>query len=206
MEGRVCATLIGAVFVVGCSRSGGKTEIVRAAPAFVAPISESRPTGCRAPLGLDVVPIGESRSGSTVVLARTHGRLLAYVADEDASVVRILDVEAATELGSVPMPGHPGRMLMLRGGRLAVTLRDAAKVAGSTLSAHSIHRTSLSTWPRHRTATRSWPSVTGAILSLPSTSTRARRSTPSTCRGPRARSSSRRTAHTRTSLTRRAAR
>jgi hypothetical protein len=62
-------------------------------------------------------------------LARVHGRLLAYVADEDASNVRVLDVEAARDLGSVPMPGRPARMLMLPGGRLAVTMRDGAEVA-----------------------------------------------------------------------------
>jgi DNA-binding beta-propeller fold protein YncE len=71
----------------------------------------------------------DDRAGSTVVMARVHGRLLAYAADEDASVVRILDVETPRELGSVPVPGKPGRMSMLSGGRLAVTLRDQAKVA-----------------------------------------------------------------------------
>jgi DNA-binding beta-propeller fold protein YncE len=63
-------------------------------------------------------------------MARVHGRLLAYVADEDESLVRILDIEGdpPKELGSVAVPGRPGRMLMLPGGRLAIVLTDRAEV------------------------------------------------------------------------------
>ena len=129
MNGRARAALVGAVFVVGCSRPGRNSEIVRTASAPPIPVTEKHSAGCRAPLGLDVVPVGDDKSGSTVVLARTHGRLLAYVADEDTAAVRILDIDAATELASIPMHGRPSRMVMLRGGRLAVTMRDRAKVA-----------------------------------------------------------------------------
>jgi mono/diheme cytochrome c family protein len=129
MDKRVRATLLGAVLVVGCSRQEREAAILGAAAAPTAPITERRSTDCWAPIGLDVVPVSDGRSGSTVVLARVHGRLLAYVADEDASAVRVLDVETPAELGSVAMPGRPARMLMLQGGRLAVTVRDAARVA-----------------------------------------------------------------------------
>jgi hypothetical protein len=124
MTDSVRAALLGVVFVVGCS---GRTVPRTDAP--VAKVAESHAVSCRAPLGLDVVPVGDARSGSTVVMARVHGRLLAYAADEDASVVRVLDVEAPAELVSIPMPGHPARMIMLPGGRLAVTMRDRARVA-----------------------------------------------------------------------------
>lgn len=125
------------VAVIGCS--GGPIEARKGLAdrhEWRVPVADSPP--CAAPLGLDVVPVEDDRSGSTVVMARVHGRLLAYVADEDESAVRILDVEASDPtqvLGSVAVPGRPGRMLMLSGGRLAVTLTDRAKVAVYTPAA-----------------------------------------------------------------------
>jgi mono/diheme cytochrome c family protein len=71
-------------------------------------------------------------------MARVHGRLLAYIADEDESLVRILDLEGEgppKELESVRMPGRPGRMLMLPGGRLAIPTTDKAEVAVYTPAA-----------------------------------------------------------------------
>jgi mono/diheme cytochrome c family protein len=128
--GRGLAIGLGALGVIGCSRGVGTRS---ATPSLVSGDGartqvESPP--CRAPLGLDVVPAGDARSGSTVVLAHVHGRLLAYIADEDESLVRILDVEddVPKELGSAKVPGRPGRMLMLPGGRLAVPLTDKAEV------------------------------------------------------------------------------
>jgi len=91
-------------------------------------VAAPRAAGCHAPLGLDVVPVGDGRSGSTVVLARVHGRLLGYVADEDAARVRIFGIDPPSELGSVAVQGRPARMVMLPGGRLAVALRDQARV------------------------------------------------------------------------------
>jgi hypothetical protein len=130
MNRNVVAICLGGFVVMGCSRGVGRS---RAAMTVVArpgtPMPMERPK-CAAPLGLDVVAAGDDRSGSTVVMARVHGRLLAYVADEDESLVRILDVEGdpPKELGSVTVPGRPGRMLMLPGGRLAIVLTDQAEV------------------------------------------------------------------------------
>jgi hypothetical protein len=127
---------LGALVVLGCSSrgpgSGAAAPLGERAPA---PTVVEKPR-CSAPLGLDVVAAGGDASGSTVVMARVHGRLLAYVADEDESVVRVLDVDGSEspkepphELGSVKVAGRPGRMVMLPGGRLAVTLTDRAEVA-----------------------------------------------------------------------------
>lgn len=129
---RVVAACVGVLGLMGCSSKGGGGEAtgVSAAPS-TSPV-QVEASRCAAPLGLDVVPAGDERSGSTVVMARVHGRLLAYVADEDESAVHILDVEGLTparELGQVKVPGHPGRMLMLPGGRLAILLTDRAEVA-----------------------------------------------------------------------------
>jgi hypothetical protein len=126
---------LGSLLVCGCAGRREKVEPPPSPAAAVAAVAAAAPKpSCRAPLGLDVVPIREGRSGSTVVLARVHGRLLAYAADEEASVVRVLDVESPRELGAVHVGGKPGRMVMMSGGRLAVTLTDRAEVAVYTPS------------------------------------------------------------------------
>src|ERR1700683_2361561 len=120
MNARARAALVGLVFVTGCSDP--LTPALSRWERVASPAGNHHPSpfgrgaggegvargagveGCRAPLGLDVVPVSDARSGWTVVMARVHGRLLAYAADEDASVMRILDVEAPAELASVPMP------------------------------------------------------------------------------------------------------
>jgi hypothetical protein len=120
-----------AALAMGCSIPRERVEPERIVVHRAAALRETARPRCSAPSGLDVVPAGDAHSGSTVVMARVHGRLLAYVADEDDSAIRVLDVEGGAsprELGSVEMPGHPGRMLMLEGGRLAVVLGDRAEV------------------------------------------------------------------------------
>jgi hypothetical protein len=134
--------LLVSLLVSGCASKGVRhAEGIASSPSPATPPLAVE-SDCRAPLGLDVVPVGDGRSGSTVVLARVHGQLLAYVADEEAEVVHVLDVESREsvppggprELGAVPMRGKPGRMVMMSGGRLAVTLTDRAEVAVFTPS------------------------------------------------------------------------
>ncbi|MDF2693025.1 MAG: Surface antigen protein [Labilithrix sp.] len=67
-----------------------------------------------------------SRQGSGVLLADLDGRRVAYVADEDESRVRVIDVDAERELSSFAPGGVPAAMVMLPDGRLVVAVRDAA--------------------------------------------------------------------------------
>ncbi len=69
-----------------------------------------------------------SRQGSGVVLADLDGRRVAYVADEDESLVRVIDVESERELSSFAPGGVPATMVMLPDGRLIVAVRDAARL------------------------------------------------------------------------------
>jgi mono/diheme cytochrome c family protein len=128
MARRIGVALLGSLLMAGCSSRNPEAKTTAIPEAHETPVAARPVMACRAPVGLDVVPITEDRSGSTVVLARVHGKLLAYIADEDGSLVRILDVEGAKELGAIAMPGRPARMLMLPGGRLAVTIRDQGRV------------------------------------------------------------------------------
>ncbi len=138
MVRHVIAAWLGALVATGCSSGARNGEAKRTLPdRATAPVSIER-ARCAAPLGLDVVPVADDRSGSTVVMARVHGRLLAYIADEDESLVRILDVDREgppKELETVGLPGRPGRILMLPGGRLAIPMADRAEVGVYTPAA-----------------------------------------------------------------------
>lgn len=72
--------------------------------------------------------IGEAREGSTVALARLGGRTLAYVADEDDSSIRVVDLETQKELSTTSLVGRPSQLLVGRDGRLFVAVRDEQTV------------------------------------------------------------------------------
>ncbi len=101
------------------------------------------------PLPLD--RLAETREGSNVVLARLAQKKVAIVADEDTSTIRMLDVGAKTELGTLSIPGRPGQMLVTREGKLLVALRDDGAVlvaeAHADGSLKSLDRIPTSTEP-----------------------------------------------------------
>jgi mono/diheme cytochrome c family protein len=69
-----------------------------------------------------------SRQGSGLLLADLDGRRVAYVADEDESLVRVIDVDDERELSTFAPGGAPSSMVMLPDGRLVVAVRDAAQL------------------------------------------------------------------------------
>jgi mono/diheme cytochrome c family protein len=69
-----------------------------------------------------------SRQGSGVVLADLDGRRVAYVADEDESLVRVIDVEEQREISTFAPGGAPSTMVMLPDGRLVVAVRDGSRL------------------------------------------------------------------------------
>lgn len=69
------------------------------------------------------------RAGGGVALANVDGKRIAYVADADDRSLRVIDVEDQKELSTLPLPGAPAMIAILRDGRIAVTLRDANQVA-----------------------------------------------------------------------------
>ncbi len=75
-----------------------------------------------------VHPYAAARDRSAILLAELDGRVVAYVADEDDSLVRVIDVDDARELSSVRLGGVPGQLVMRKDGRLLVTLRDTAQL------------------------------------------------------------------------------
>jgi mono/diheme cytochrome c family protein len=72
--------------------------------------------------------IGDGETGSRVVLARTGGRLRAYVADDDDRAIHVVDVATGAHVGAFELGSRPAQMVMTRAGRLWVALRDEARV------------------------------------------------------------------------------
>lgn len=73
------------------------------------------------PLAADV------REGSAIALATIGNHTVAFVADADESTVHTLDLAAGREIATTFVAGKPERLLVV-GGRLAVALRDRARV------------------------------------------------------------------------------
>ncbi|MBS2019445.1 MAG: hypothetical protein JST00_41670 [Deltaproteobacteria bacterium] len=72
--------------------------------------------------------IGAAREGSQVALAEIDGRIVAYVADEDDSMIRVIDVEDGAELSHVKPGGSPSQLVVEKGGKLVAALRDSGEV------------------------------------------------------------------------------
>ena len=70
-----------------------------------------------------------ARDGSALVVGRIGSRRVAFVADEDEDAIHTLDLDARREIARTDLAGRPARLVILRSGRIAVTLRDAASVA-----------------------------------------------------------------------------
>ena len=69
-----------------------------------------------------------THEGSTIALATLGARTLAYVADEDDSSVRAIDVATHEELSVTPLAGRPSQVLIGKDGRLFVAVRDEQTV------------------------------------------------------------------------------
>ena len=105
-----------------------QTPDARTAPAAARTphiLASSRGPGAPAPV---VKPFTAARDGSAILLATMGGRTVAYVADEDDAMVRVIDVDDGRELSNVRVGGVPGQLVMRRDGRLLATVRDASQV------------------------------------------------------------------------------
>jgi mono/diheme cytochrome c family protein len=76
----------------------------------------------------NVHPFASARDGSAILLAELEGRTVAYVADEDDAMVRVIDVDDGRELSNTRLGGVPGQLVMRKDGRLVAALRDVSQV------------------------------------------------------------------------------
>jgi YVTN family beta-propeller protein len=101
-----------------------------ASPPPVAPVArapEVRGCGRALDASRSPVPLGLTRAGSTVALAKLGDKTLAYIADEDDSAVHVIDVDTQKDISKTPVAGKPGQLMFLADGRLVVTIRDHAQ-------------------------------------------------------------------------------
>lgn len=116
LVGGAAAALVG-----GCGGSNG------AAPQSAAVASGSTgSTACR--VRSELRPVHEARQGSTVALGALGGKTLAFVADEDAKALLVVDIDTQKEVAKVPLGGAPSQVLIEADGRVLVTLRDKARI------------------------------------------------------------------------------
>jgi Cytochrome c len=73
-------------------------------------------------------PVGPTRAGSTVALAKLGDKTLAYIADEDDAAVHVVDVDTKQDIARTPLSGKPSQLMFLADGRLVVAIRDKAQV------------------------------------------------------------------------------
>ena len=109
------------VISTGCSRS--KEAPPPPAPAEVAPVA---PPVVREHVAL--ARLGDVREGSTIALAKLGARTLAYVADEDDSSIRAIDLATREQVSLTPLVGRPSQILIGKDGRLLVAVRDEQAV------------------------------------------------------------------------------
>lgn len=68
--------------------------------------------------------VDNNREGKPVALARLGDRTLAFVADEDDATLHTVDISSGREVATTPLAGTPAQVLVLKDGRVAVTLRE----------------------------------------------------------------------------------
>src|SRR5262249_18176813 len=114
--------LAAALMTVGCSRATPNVKTSTSARA-------DGPTCTRIRPGVGARRVDGPRQGSTVALAEHGGALLAYVADEDMRAIHTVNADTGRSLAVTSVAGAPSQLIVLEDGRVAVTLRDANRVA-----------------------------------------------------------------------------
>jgi len=112
------------------SLEGPATQPSRAAAGRTPHVVSSGRVGTgRASVTPPVVrPFASARDGAAIVLAELDGRTVAYVADEDDALVRVIDVDDGRELSSARVGGVPGQLVLRKDGRLVATVRDTSQL------------------------------------------------------------------------------
>lgn len=122
--------VLGLLEVTGCGshRDRGPVEVATTArPSSRAPSLDvgdcsAQPVG-DAPRALDRTGVG-----GAVALADWGDRTVAFVADQSAGALVVVDVDAARVLGTHDLDGEPSAVAVTDAGRIFVTLRDRASV------------------------------------------------------------------------------
>jgi cytochrome c peroxidase len=105
--------------LIGCGRSAPN------GPASAVQGQQTAGARCaRRHEGVGPLRVDDAREGRPVALARLQDRTLALVADEDDATLHTVDLASGRELALTPLAGTPAQVLLLKDGRVAVSLRD----------------------------------------------------------------------------------
>jgi mono/diheme cytochrome c family protein/DNA-binding beta-propeller fold protein YncE len=107
---------------------GGASQAHQPATASGASGRSAVGSCARARTGALPLAPASANASSSVALARLGDTTLAYVADEDTRALRTIDVDSGREIGVTHLEGRPSHVIVLQDGRVAVGLRDEARV------------------------------------------------------------------------------
>jgi len=120
---------LGLAAAAGCSAAPGDATVAAAKNAAEHPQAGSCEAGASA-----LKPIGDLDQSSAIALGTyaegpLAGKTIAFVADEDAKSVVVIDVDAKKELAHKKLAAAPGQLMVLGDGRLVVTVRGSNQLA-----------------------------------------------------------------------------
>ena len=89
--------------------------------------------GCQAIAATSLQPVSVGHQGSTVTLGTFKdgphaGKTLAFIADEDAHSIIVLDVDKRAEVSTFQLGAAPSQLMILADGRLVVGLKSSSKL------------------------------------------------------------------------------
>lgn len=121
-------TTLGLAAAAGCSAGPGDAGVQAAKSAADHPQAGSCEAGASA-----LKPATKLQQSNQVALGTFSegpfaGKTIAFVADEDAKSVLVVDVDAKKELGHKKLDAAPGQLMILSDGRLLVTLRGSSQL------------------------------------------------------------------------------
>jgi mono/diheme cytochrome c family protein len=118
---RVCAALMGLFAMLGCSAHEP------AASARVGGVKASQASSCGLDRRLHAL-IPAARASATVAVAQDGARTLAFIADQDARRVTVVDVDAGREVVSAELEGAPAALLVSPSGVVAVAMPQRSQI------------------------------------------------------------------------------
>ena len=117
----VCGGFSALIAISACNAHG---PVV---PARLAGVKSARPSSCSLDERSSAL-LPSSRASGTVAVATQGARTLAFIADEDAQQVSVVDVDLGQEIASAELNAAPGGLLVLPSGMVLVTLPQLSQL------------------------------------------------------------------------------
>jgi DNA-binding beta-propeller fold protein YncE len=113
------------LLLAACGGAGSKATGLN---AQVGAQAAAGPKCARRAPGVGAARVDDARESNAVALAKLGDKTIAYVADDDDSVLHTVDVSSGREISTTPLAGSPSQVLVAKDGRVVVSLRDKNRV------------------------------------------------------------------------------